>query len=83
MERSGDTQLHANLYLVYIRCKFDVFNASLGEADKVLFALCTQQDDRLQVHLQAVKLLRHLLSVLEKGKGETAAVFLDIGPKRM
>lgn len=67
--------VHMRLYLLYIRRKVDVFNASLGEADEVLFALCIQQDDRLQIHLQAVELLRHVLSVLVKEKGETRAVF--------
>lgn len=58
------------LYLLYVRRKVDVFNARLSEADEVLFALCVQQDDGLQIHLQTVKLLRHILSVLEKEKGE-------------
>lgn len=70
------------MYLLYIWCKVDVVNSSLSEADEVLFALWTQQDDRVQVHLQAVKLLRHILSVLEKERGETTAVFWDMGLER-
>lgn len=63
---------HVRLYLFCIGFEVDIINPGLSEADEVLLALGTQQDDRVQVHLQAVKLLRHVLGVLQK---ENTAVF--------
>lgn len=69
MEQSDEGQ-----YLFYISCEVDVGNAGLVEAVEVLLAFFTQQNDRLQIHRHVVELLRHVLRVLEKEKGETAAV---------
>lgn len=63
-------EVAVRLYLRYVGCKVDVINSSLREVDEVLLALCTQQDDRVQSLLHAVQLLRDVLSVLEKEKGE-------------